>query len=50
MLNPLRKRPVPEGYVSFANPPWVIWLCAALWLMITTANVYALYDLGRGHT
>ncbi|KAK4056297.1 Manganese transporter smf1 [Microbotryomycetes sp. JL221] len=50
MLNPLRKRPVPEGYVSFANPPWTIWLCSALWLMITTANVYALYDLGRGHT
>ncbi|KAK4049425.1 Manganese transporter smf1 [Microbotryomycetes sp. JL201] len=50
MLNPFRLRPVPEGYVSFANPPWVIWLCGALWLMITTANVYALYDLGRGES
>ncbi|KAM0792841.1 hypothetical protein ACM66B_002607 [Microbotryomycetes sp. NB124-2] len=50
MLNPFRRRPVPKGYVSFANPPWVIWLCAALWLMITTANVYALYDLGRGES
>ncbi|ORY90855.1 natural resistance-associated macrophage protein-domain-containing protein [Leucosporidium creatinivorum] len=48
ILNPFRRRSDPEGHVSFANPPIVVWLASALWLLITIANVFALYALGAG--
>ncbi|GAA6035056.1 hypothetical protein JCM8097_002164 [Rhodosporidiobolus ruineniae] len=47
-INPLRRRSVPAGHASYANPVALIWLCGALWLLIGIANVYALYDVGAG--
>lgn len=47
-LHPLRRRTAPAGYVSFANHAIVIWLCIALWILITSANGFALYDVSRG--
>ncbi|GAA5984145.1 hypothetical protein JCM11641_000328 [Rhodosporidiobolus odoratus] len=44
-LNPLRRRHSPEGQVTYANPVWLVWLCAGLWLLVGIANVYALYDV-----
>ncbi|GAA5901927.1 uncharacterized protein JCM6883_000442 [Sporobolomyces salmoneus] len=48
-LNPIRKRRLPPGVLtSYANPPIVVYLCWAIWLLISTANVYALYTLAHG--
>ncbi|BGP22227.1 metal iron transporter [Rhodotorula toruloides] len=46
-LNPLRRRPDPEGTTSFANSVAVIYLCAALWLLVGIANVYAMYQVAN---
>lgn len=46
--NPFRHRVPPPGTVSYANQPYVIWLCVALWLLIGCCNVVALIDLGAG--
>ncbi|SGY68165.1 BQ5605_C004g02859 [Microbotryum silenes-dioicae] len=46
ILNPVRKRAAPEGHVSFVNSALIVYLCWALWLLITIANVLALYDIG----
>ncbi|GAA5955465.1 hypothetical protein JCM3765_006787 [Sporobolomyces pararoseus] len=48
-LNPLRKRRLPPGALaSYASPPIVVYLCWMIWLLVTTANVYALYTLAHG--
>ncbi|GAA5828942.1 hypothetical protein JCM11251_004073, partial [Rhodosporidiobolus azoricus] len=47
LINPLRRRTVPEGMHSYANAMPVVWLCGMLWLLIGIANVYALYDVGH---
>ncbi|GAA6010866.1 hypothetical protein JCM11491_004573 [Sporobolomyces phaffii] len=48
-LNPIRRRRLPPGVLaSYASPPIVVYLCWAIWLLISTANVYALYTLSHG--
>ncbi|GAA5924942.1 uncharacterized protein JCM15063_005773 [Sporobolomyces koalae] len=48
-LNPIRQRRLPPGVlVSYASPPVVVYLCWMIWLLISTANVYALYTLSHG--
>ncbi len=50
VANPFRRRVPPPGTVSYANQPYVIWLCVALWLLIGMANLVALIELGAGKT
>ncbi|GAA5984827.1 hypothetical protein JCM5350_004250 [Sporobolomyces pararoseus] len=48
-LNPIRKRRLPPGALaSYASPPIAVYLCWIIWLLVTTANVYALYTLSHG--
>lgn len=48
-LNPIRKRRLPPGVLaSYASPPVAVYLCWMIWLLVTTANVYALYTLAHG--
>lgn len=47
-LNPFRHRTAPEGYVSFATIPSVLWLASMIWVLILMANVFAIADLARG--
>lgn len=50
VANPFRRREAPPGTVSYANQPYIIWLCVALWILIGAANLVALIDLGAGKT
>lgn len=48
-LNPIRKRRLPPGALAtYASPPIVVYLCWMIWLLISIANVYALYTLAHG--
>ncbi|KAI5478528.1 metal iron transporter [Pseudohyphozyma bogoriensis] len=49
-LNPWRRRRGPEGWVSFANGTFIVYLAWTLWVLVVTANIYALYDLGAGES